>query len=141
MPYECEHCGASFDSYYSLRSHVNGSVFEGIPRCARKIEHAIGDADAVITTPSDTVLDDADAVITTPVNIQRTPAATVHRQRQGAQFGTHMPPRSRTSTVLFARNGPSGNGANARRIGPGARWPHEACARLLLSLVTRSSRQ
>ena len=69
MPYECEHCGASFDSYYSLRSHVNGSVFEGIPRCARKIEHAIGDADAVITTPSDTVLDDADAVITTPVDL------------------------------------------------------------------------
>jgi len=65
--YECEHCGASFNNYYSLRSHVNGSVFQGIPRCARLAQRAIagedhddGSADAVITTP----------VITTPLDLQ-----------------------------------------------------------------------
>ena len=28
--YECEHCGPSFASCYSIRSHMNDSVFEGL---------------------------------------------------------------------------------------------------------------
>ena len=66
MPYECEYCRASFNNFYSLRSHVNGSMFEGIPRCTRIRQRAnAGDAGG-------TVFDGAapDAVITTPVDLQ-----------------------------------------------------------------------
>ena len=66
--YECEHCGAAFRNYYSLRSHVNGSVFQGIPRCARKVQRAIvvGEND----DESAAVIDDASAVITTALDLQ-----------------------------------------------------------------------
>ena len=63
MPYECEHCRASFSNYYSLRSHVNGSVIDGIPRCVRLSRKR---ARAVISTPVD---HGADAVIRTPVDL------------------------------------------------------------------------
>ena len=32
--YRCEFCSASFPSYYSLRSHKNGSTTDGVPKCA-----------------------------------------------------------------------------------------------------------
>ena len=59
LMYECDQCGASFRNYYSLRSHVNGSVFKGIRRCARKVQSvdestpAIIVESAVITNPLD----------------------------------------------------------------------------------------
>ena len=51
MAYQCQHCQASFRKYFSLRSHINGSVVEGIPRCARigKRTIVIGEHDAMIT--------------------------------------------------------------------------------------------
>ena len=63
MPYECQHCRASFSNYYSLRSHVNGSVIEGIPRCALISRKR---ARAVITTPANI---GAEPVIATPVEL------------------------------------------------------------------------
>jgi len=68
MSYQCEYCGKSFRKYYSLRSHINGSVFEGIPRCARTVQCAIiGEEN---DNASDSILDDAAAVISTPVDLQ-----------------------------------------------------------------------
>ena len=66
--YECEHCGASFENFYSLRSHINGSVFQGIPRCARKIQSATvaGECDDA----SATIFNEATVVITNPVDVQ-----------------------------------------------------------------------
>ena len=66
--YECEHCGASFNKYYSLRSHVNDSVFQGIPRCGRKVQSAIfvpeNDGSTVVQ------VEDTAAVITNPLDVQ-----------------------------------------------------------------------
>ena len=62
--YACEHCERSFDSFYSLRSHQNGSVYQGIPRCARK--NVVRENDDT----SDAQLRDDAAVITTPVDLQ-----------------------------------------------------------------------
>ena len=56
--YQCEHCTAAFNNYYSLRSHVNGSVFQGIPRCA------------LIAQPSAEEHQEEEAVITTPLVLQ-----------------------------------------------------------------------
>ena len=69
--YQCEHCRSSFQSYFSLRSHVNGSVFEGVPRCNR-----FSGARAVITAPldpddsNDSVSSGTVPVITSPVDLQ-----------------------------------------------------------------------
>ena len=68
MAYRCEYCQASFQSYYSLRSHKNGSSFEGIPRCARIVKCAIAGGDQ--DNYSDNSLDGTDAVIATPVDLQ-----------------------------------------------------------------------
>ena len=62
----CEHCGAAFTTYYSLRSHVNGGVVDGIHGCTRNVQHAIaggenGDAEAVVTTA---------VLITNPFDLQ-----------------------------------------------------------------------
>jgi len=60
--YQCEHCGTSFNSFYSLRSHQNGSVFRGLPRFARKT--VVRERDDT----SDAILEDDTEVITTPVD-------------------------------------------------------------------------
>ena len=73
MTYQCEYCQASFHNFYSLRSHINGSVYEGIPRCARISSCAISGAeheDTIGAMDGDAVVDGADAVITNPVDIQ-----------------------------------------------------------------------
>ena len=57
--YQCEHCEAAFHSFFSLRSHQNGSVFRGLPRCARKTVRERDDT-------SDVIVGDDEAVITTP---------------------------------------------------------------------------
>ena len=33
--YRCEYCNASFPTFFSLRSHKNARMKEGIPHCAR----------------------------------------------------------------------------------------------------------
>jgi len=65
--YACEYCGTTFQSYHSLRSHVNGSSVQGIPRCKRKVQHMIagGENDDVVGENDDVV----EAVITTAVVI------------------------------------------------------------------------
>ena len=71
--YECEYCSASFRSYYSLRSHVNGGVFEGIPQCERIRQRAPTFGGAVITTPvehDESESDTEGTVIRTPVDLQ-----------------------------------------------------------------------
>ncbi len=73
MTYECEHCQATFHNFYSLRSHINGSVKDGIPRCARISDGVIDSAehdDASAAIACDAVDDGVDAVITNPVDIQ-----------------------------------------------------------------------
>ena len=39
--YQCEFCSASFPSYYSLRSHKNGSTTDGVPKCALVLAETI----------------------------------------------------------------------------------------------------
>ena len=72
--YECEYCIASFHSYYSLRSHVNGGVVDGIPQCVRigRRRHNYG---GITTLVEGDVTRDADSdvegnIITTPVDLQ-----------------------------------------------------------------------
>ena len=74
--YECEYCSASFHSYYSLRSHVNGGVVDGIPQCVRigRRRHNFGGY-GVATRVEGDVTSDAGSdvegnVITTPVDLQ-----------------------------------------------------------------------
>jgi len=70
--YECEYCDASFDNFYSLRSHVNGSdklTREGIPGCARRV-NAGGDQHNS-SAESDVVdCEGAVPIITTPVDMR-----------------------------------------------------------------------
>ena len=70
MAYQCEHCRASFASYYSLRSHVNGGVVDGIPQCERIGRRPPDFGDAVITTPVVGDSDVEDNVIRTPADLQ-----------------------------------------------------------------------
>lgn len=66
--YQCEHCSASFCTYYSLRSHKNGSATEGIPGCALHRKKTIAGRDAPLNdVPSAAA---AAAAITTPVFMQ-----------------------------------------------------------------------
>ena len=70
MTYQCEHCRKSFNNFYSLRSHINGSVYKGIPGCARIGGRPIPETehdDIIAAIADDSV---ADAVITNPVDIQ-----------------------------------------------------------------------
>jgi len=69
LMYACQHCGASFRSFYSLRSHVNGSVFQGVSRCASIVADGEYD-DSSVTIGDDTIVDDTTAFITTPVDVQ-----------------------------------------------------------------------
>ena len=70
--YECEYCSASFHSYYSLRSHVNGGVVDGIPQCVRigRRRHNFGDITTLVERDitSDTDSDVEGNVITTPAD-------------------------------------------------------------------------
>ena len=73
--YECEYCSASFRNYYSLRSHVNGGVFEGIPQCARISQRPPAFGGDVITTPLEGDLSSGDSdtvgtVVRTPADLQ-----------------------------------------------------------------------
>ena len=70
MAYQCEHCHKSFQNFYSLRSHINGSTYEGIPGCARIGGRSIPGAQH--DDSSAAIADDAvvDAIITNPVDIQ-----------------------------------------------------------------------
>ena len=62
--YGCEYCDTRFDSYYSLRSHINGSVREGVPGCLQRSRASEPDYD-----------DDSTATNTittaTPVDLQQ----------------------------------------------------------------------
>ena len=68
--YECEHCDACFPSFLSLRSHKNGSVVDGVPRCTQLpltgSEAPLDDAPLASAAAVATVA----AVITTPVFLQ-----------------------------------------------------------------------
>ena len=65
--YQCEYCSASFPTYYSLRSHKNGSARGGIPGCALISKSTIVGSDAPLDdVPLESAVAAA-AAITTPV--------------------------------------------------------------------------
>ena len=68
--YQCEYCSASFPTYYSLRSHKNGSARGGIPGCALISKSTIVGSDAPLDdVPLESAVAAA-AAITTPVFTQ-----------------------------------------------------------------------
>lgn len=124
--YQCEHCQASFQSYYSLRSHVNGSVFEGIPRCARIANRAIAGADS-----ADCLLDDAHAVITTPVNIQHD---ICRRHQDDSILGDPLPLRNLGQSAVLSYTGSTDYGALVLAFGEYCRWVLNSRSRKFWSL-------
>ena len=132
--YECDHCGAAFCNFYSLRSHVNGSVFQGIPRCARKGprvgEH--DDAAAVITTP----LDDAAAVITTPLELQH---EICRRHQDDSILGDPHPLQNIGTSSVLAFTGSVDYGALVLALREYCKWLLQSRSRKfwMLYLATR----
>ena len=98
--YECEYCSASFHSYFSLRSHVNGGIVDGtrdgIPQCVRigRRRHNFGGY-GVANLVEDDVTSDAGSdvegnVITTPVDLQHD---ICRRHQSDSILGTPQPLR------------------------------------------------
>ena len=69
--YQCEYCSASFPSFYSLRSHKNGSTStEGIPGCALLRKSTIAGSASPLDDVSLESAAVAPAAITTPIFTQ-----------------------------------------------------------------------
>ena len=122
MPYECEHCRATFSNYYSLRSHVNGSVFEGIPRCARIRQRAIaGDTGGAIPDADSAHADSA--VITSPVDLQH---EICRRHQDDCILGEPHPLHNLGASAVVAYTGSHDYGALVLAL-------HEYCGWILKS--------
>ena len=84
--YQCEHCSASFASYYSLRSHKNGSTKEGVSACYRVHSTTISaSADAGDDVQMQSA---AAAAITTPTFMQH---EICQRHQTDAELGSPCP--------------------------------------------------
>ena len=91
--YECEYCSASFHSYYSLRSHVNGGVVDGIPQCVRIGQRRPNfGGDGIATLMEGDVTSDSEGnVITTPADLQHD---ICRRHQDDSILGAPQPLRS-----------------------------------------------
>lgn len=83
--YQCEYCSASFPSYFSLRSHKNGSTKEGVPGCARL--HAAKNS-ASVDAGQHVQMQSAAVTITTPAFVKH---EICQRHQMHAELGSPSP--------------------------------------------------
>ena len=80
--HQCEYCSASFPSFYSLRSHKNGSTKHGIPKCARAVSETI---DASPDAADDVAINATVADIKTSIFMQH---EICQRHQMDAELGS-----------------------------------------------------
>ena len=96
--YQCEFCSASFPSYYSLRSHKNGSTTDGVPKCALVLAETINVSP---DSADDVSMHSAVADIKTTIFLQH---EICQRHQMHAELGS---PKALTNIGLTADTVPS----------------------------------
>ena len=108
---------------------MNGSVFEGIPRCARAAYRAITGAED--GDSADSLLDGADAVITTPVNMQHD---ICRRHQDDSILGDPHPLYNLGQSAVLSYTGSTDYGALVLAFGEYCRWVFNSRSRKFWSL-------
>lgn len=119
MPYKCQHCKASFGSFYSLRSHENGNRVSGVPVCelVSKKSGCVSVDEANTSDCSASV--GAHTVITNPFDMRH---GICRRHQDDSTLGPPQPLSNLGSSAVLSYTGSVNYGSLVSAFGEYCQW-------------------